>query len=178
MSLPPKPCSLLQEVALPQPTLHLQGAAGPAEPAADRIVPEPPSCVFRLCHSDQIYPRLVLPPPPSLALHTPRRLCQRCLLGNPGSAAPKSTRRSSEHRPTPRCKHRRPLIFWAAGFPQAKDRQTASNREQTNNSQSQAQTGTGTGTGTGTDTYQNQPNNQRLAALRCDAASRTLLGLR
>ena len=77
MSLPSKPSSLpLEEVgALLQSTLHLQGAVRPAEPAVDRLVPEPPSCVFRLPHSDQITP----PPPaassssPQAMLRTPRR---------------------------------------------------------------------------------------------------------
>ena len=77
MSLPSKPSSLpLEEVgALLQSTLHLQGAVRPAEPAVDRLVPEPPSCVFRLSHSDQITP----PPPaassssPQAMLRTPRR---------------------------------------------------------------------------------------------------------
>ena len=77
MSLPSKPSSLpLEEVgALLQSTLHLQGAVRSAEPAVDRLVPEPPSCVFRLSHSDQITP----PPPaassssPQAMLRTPRR---------------------------------------------------------------------------------------------------------
>ena len=183
MSLPSKPSSLpLEEVgALLQSTLHLQGAVRPAEPAVDRLVPEPPSCVFRLSHSDQIPP----PPPaassssPQAMLRTPRRPPNthrplhglRCRTCKPRLRRARVDSVLVRAPPYATLQDRRPLILLPGGGPsEAKDRQPGSRTSDPDSSDTDSETDT--------DTYQNQPNSQRLAALRCDAASRTLLGLR
>ena len=182
MSLPSKPSSLpLEEVgALLQSTLHLQGAVRSAEPAVDRLVPEPPSCVFRLSHSDQITP----PPPaassssPQAMLRTPRR--PPTLTGR-STAYGADLNTSAPPRPSRLGARPRTALCHVARSPPpdiASGRRAFRSQDSQPGSRPQTQTVQTTDSETDTDTYQNQPNSQRLAALRCDAASRTLLGLR
>ena len=152
MSLPSKPSSLpLEEVgALLQSTLHLQGAVRPAEPAVDRLVPEPPSCVFRLSHSDQI-----TPPPPAASSSSPQAMPPHTPLTPKHSpAAPRPTVPTCKPRlrrarvdsvlvrapPYATLQDRRPLILLPGGGPsEAKDRQPGSRTSDTETVQRQIQ---------------------------------------
>ena len=184
MSLPSKPSSLpLEEVgALLQSTLHLQGAVRPAEPAVDRLVPEPPSCVFRLSHSDQI-----TPPPPAASSASPQAMLS-AHPADPQTLTGRSTaygadlQTSAPPRPSRLGARPRTALCHVARSPPpdiASGRRASRSQRQTARLQNLRHRGSSeTDSETDTDTYQNQPNSQRLAALRCDAASRTLLGLR
>ena len=184
MSLPSKPSSLpLEEVgALLQSTLHLQGAVRPAEPAVDRLVPEPPSCVFRLSHSDQI-----TPPPPAASSSSPQAMLS-AHPADPQTLTGRSTaygadlQTSAPPRPSRLGARPRTALCHVARSPPpdiASGRRAFRSQRQTARLQNlRHRDSSDTDSETDTDTYQNQPNSQRLAALRCDAASRTLLGLR
>ena len=183
MSLPSKPSSLpLEEVgALLQSTLHLQGAVRPAEPAVDRLVPEPPSCVFRLSHSDQI-----TPPPPAASSSSPQAMLS-AHPADPQTLTGRSTaygadlNTSAPPRPSRLGARPRTALCHVARSPPpdiASGRRAFRSQRQPARLQTSDTDSSDTDSETDTDTYQNQPNSQRLAALRCDAASRTLLGLR